>query len=376
MTESETTIYEELKLEIMCMDLFCPTEDYKLPDPNITGISAIFWKMVSDNSEEINVFLSKSPPKYPPPVFRIEFFEDEKSMIYGFIKAVSEKNPDILLSYDVNFSWVYFCQRAKILGIGDICQQLSKTPKSKTENFSTLAKDGSYFQPKSRLVFCWVKDAVNIRISGRLIINIWREIRKRTQQRVFTFEESCKKILKKKYPAFSNEYLSKIWRGSENCEFNHLLIYFKQKIIATISIFDNMDLISTMAETCRLTGLPLSGCISRGSQLHVESLFLRINKTKGFIAASPFNNKRNLMPMNEVIPLVFEPKISFNSDPVVVLDFQSLYPSIMIAYNYCYSTCIGKINNILSNTKLLGCFDYSIDMDMLRVIKFIFIGND
>lgn len=48
----------------------------------------------------------------------------------------------------------------------------------------------------------------------------------------------------------------------------------------------------------------------------------------------------------ECLPLIMEPRSEFYTDPLIVLDFQSLYPSMIIAYNYCFSTCLGRIEHI------------------------------
>lgn len=54
----------------------------------------------------------------------------------------------------------------------------------------------------------------------------------------------------------------------------------------------------------------------------------------------------------ECMPLIMEPLSAFYNSPLVVLDFQSLYPSVMIAYNYCYSTCLGRPTRFKGQYKL------------------------
>jgi len=51
------------------------------------------------------------------------------------------------------------------------------------------------------------------------------------------------------------------------------------------------------------------------------------------------------------MPLIMEPLSGFYPAPLVVLDFQSLYPSVMIAYNYCYSTCLGRVLDFKGRSK-------------------------
>lgn len=69
----------------------------------------------------------------------------------------------------------------------------------------------------------------------------------------------------------------------------------------------------------------------------------------------------------ECLPLVMEPESGFYADPVVVLDFQSLYPSMIIAYNLCFSTCLGKVTSSKSNT--LGVSSYAADPNVVMDLR-------
>lgn len=70
----------------------------------------------------------------------------------------------------------------------------------------------------------------------------------------------------------------------------------------------------------------------------------------------------------ECLPLVMEPQSAFYTSPLVVLDFQSLYPSLMIAYNYCYSTYLGRVMNWKGENKM-GFTNYNREPRLLEMLK-------
>ncbi|KPM03600.1 DNA polymerase zeta catalytic subunit-like protein [Sarcoptes scabiei] len=92
--------------------------------------------------------------------------------------------------------------------------------------------------------------------------------------------------------------------------------------------------------------MPFQDVIERGSQYRVESMLFPLCRSNNLL---PIRFDKNFVEQQrayQAIPLIFEPEITYRSDPVAVFDFQSLYPSIIIAYNYCYSTCLGRLQNI------------------------------
>lgn len=96
-------------------------------------------------------------------------------------------------------------------------------------------------------------------------------------------------------------------------------------------------------------------------------MFLRLAHAQNYVAISPGNQQVASQPAMECIPLVMEPKSGFYADPVVVLDFQSLYPSMIIAYNLCFCTCLGKVTSTKAN--ILGVSSYSPDKSVMNNLK-------
>ncbi|CDW53548.1 DNA polymerase [Trichuris trichiura] len=146
--------------------------------------------------------------------------------------------------------------------------------------------------------------------------------------------------------------------------------YYFLRTIGNLQLLISRDIVNRTSEMARLFGIQFLEVLSRGSQFRVESIMLRMAKAEGYVALSPTPDQRRRMSAPECIALNMEPESMFCSYPVLVLDFQSLYPSICIAYNYCFSTCLGKLVHSCSHERIdFGCWKLKVPTSTLSKLR-------
>ena len=206
-----------------------------------------------------------------------------------------------------------------------------------------------------------------IEIGGRILLNVWRCARSELAATSFTIESVAAKVLQERTPAYSYRTLTQWWKlglltgplAAEDtvkvtaiCEAAtsdyprdglrvRVLSYYARRVSLTLRICEAMEVLPRTSELARVFGIDLTSVIARGSQYRVESMLLRLCRSQCFVVASPDTHQVKAQAAPQSIALVMEPEGAFYTSPVVVLDFRSLYPTVISAYNYCCA-CVSR----------------------------------
>ncbi|OAF69783.1 hypothetical protein A3Q56_02419 [Intoshia linei] len=323
-------------------------DESQCKDKNVDG--AIFTDFFI-NTLDFNQDLLKFVLKKDSNVDNLEnncsvfYYKNEIDVLFEFIQHVNRLNPDILLTYLVEKqSLHYLIHRCEYVGI-EFCKKISR-----------ITDDEEHF----------VGSYNKYRILGRFVMNLWRHLQNNLTLGSYTFENVVHHLFKKRISFYSYSTLASNFIKSPKNMYD-TLEYYKMRICGNVKICLKTDLIQKISNLASISGIEFENVLLRGSMYRCESYLQRLCKKDNYFCLSP--SGKDIIGSDPLshIPLTLQPFSGFYTNPVIVLDYQSLYPSIIIAYNICYSTCIGKFKNLFSNQICkFGSGKYKFDFSWLK----------
>ncbi|KAI9670771.1 MAG: DNA polymerase zeta [Caeruleum heppii] len=371
--EKTTSVQHEIQyMSLMSLEIHVNTRADLVPNPEQDEIACVFWCLQSDeevlDSNGINegthvgiVALSEDA-RFAQNIrrqtaVRVERANSELDLINRMVDLVRAYDPDILTGFEVhNGSWGYMIERARCKYDYNLCDEFSRM---KSQSHGRFGKENDRWG---------FNHTSTIRVTGRHMINIWRAMRSELNLLQYTMENVVFHLLHRRIPHYASRDLTAWYHSTRPRDLARVMDYYVSRVQLDLEILEQNELVPRTSEQARLLGVDFFSVFSRGSQYKVESLMFRIAKPENFLLVSPSRKQVGCQNALECLPLVMEPQSDFYTSPLLVLDFQSLYPSVMIAYNYCYSTFLGRIVNWRGRNKM-GFSDYQREQRLLELLK-------
>jgi len=249
-------------------------------------------------------------------------------MLRAFSAFVRITDPDFLTGWNtVNFDFPYLIKRAQVLGIKEFAQL------GRLVGIDTKVED-KMFHSKQK----GNRDLKTITMPGRVVFD----------GMVVFMEENL--------PSHSLNAVSKRYLGDQKEDVRYsaipglqasgpqgrarIAIYCLKDTALPIRLLHSQKKIINYVEMARTTGVPIDFLLNRGQQVKVLSQIYR--KARASQHVVPVRSNPGGPDSGEKYKgaTVIEPVKGFYQDPVSTLDFASLYPSIMKAYNLCHTTLV------------------------------------
>ncbi|GMR62245.1 hypothetical protein PMAYCL1PPCAC_32440, partial [Pristionchus mayeri] len=249
----------------------------------------------------------------------------EKELLERWAEFVRLVDPDIITGYNIlNFDLPYILDRAKIIGLPLVAQL------GRQKDRASEVSDTALFSRQ-------LGNRVNkhIDIPGRVIFDVLQVVQRDYKLRCYKLNSVSDHFLNEQKEDVKHSMIPDLYNGDDQSR-RRLAINCMKDSILPLRLLDKLMSIVNYIEMARVTGVPLSFLLTHGQQIKVLSMLLRRCRNEGFLL--PVREANASMDLSYEGATVIEPLRGFYNEPIATLDFASLYPSIMIAHNLCYTT--------------------------------------
>ena len=322
--------FSEVKeIKVLSFDIECAMREHIFPDPTIDPIIQIgvcVMQALSNpfNDKEIrrSVFCFKKTSSIPGS--KIISFNTEREMLVAFSNYLNRVDPDVITGYNIiGFDFIYFYKRCVALDI-------------KEAVFITRSKTKHLKVPLETKAFA--VDARQISCPGRVLLDCFPVIKQQHKLSSYSLNTVSSVFLKEQKEDVHYSIITELWKGNED-DRKRLASYCLKDALLPLKLCYKLLLFINSVEMSRVTGFTLTDALYAGQQLKMFSLLYTRCKEPEISLFIP-SPKNVINDGGYEGAICIEPLRGFYNKPIVTLDFASLYPSIMLAHNICYSTLV------------------------------------
>ena len=262
-------------------------------------------------------------------------FKDERELLRNWGNFLRGCDPDLLIGYNiVNFDFPYLLDRAETLGVSDF-PYWGRMIGTKVRMRDTVFSSKAYGTHESKEISC----------EGRVQFDMLRAIQRDYKLSSYSLNAVSAHFLGEQKEDVHYSAISELQNGTPETR-RRLAVYCLKDAYLPQRLLDKLMYMYNYIEMARVTGVPLNYLLTRGQSIKVMSQLLRKARQRNMLI--PYLAKQgggNVQMEGGVAyegATVLEAKSGYYKMPIATLDFASLYPSIMMAHNLCYSTLVPK----------------------------------
>ena len=318
---------------VASLDIECNSSTGKFPDAEILG-DCCFQIAVSLCSFGTDVPYNKTCFCYKQTDSELEgctilSYESERKMLEAFSEYVVKMDIDIITGWNIfGFDMNYIMTRADMVRCSPEFYEMSKlkghTCEMKVKKLSSSALGDNELKL--------------LPIPGRFIFDMFHEVKKGYKLDSYKLDNVSKLYLgdqkidmpaKEMFARFREEDPVKLREVAEYCIKDTLLPH---KLLSKLCTLINL------LEMAKATWVPLCYLVERGQQIKVFSQLTKKAREMGYLVPT-IEWGQGLVDGYEGATVLEAQKGAYYT-PITALDFEALYPSIMVGHNLCYSTLI------------------------------------
>ncbi|MBN2101828.1 MAG: ribonuclease H-like domain-containing protein [Candidatus Aenigmarchaeota archaeon] len=257
------------------------------------------------------------------PGSNVQSYNDENGMLKGLIDIINDFDPDFIVGYNINnFDLPYIIERMQRL---------------KIPAMFTRATDKSAWTKKLAMGY-------RNNVLGRIIADPFALIKKDFSFKRYSLENVASELLGEHKEDVKYSEMEKLWKGDQK-GYDRLVSYCLTDARLAMRLFGEFNLLDKYIGISRICCLFLQDVLDGGETQRIEHYLMREFNRNGYIfplkpSQEEMAERDNQRKVGLKGGFVLDPEPGMHEN-VAVMDFKSMYPSLIRTYNICPTTLVG-----------------------------------